>query len=99
MSSKEEIAELISRRRRQILVHSVIYYKMNDSIISDYTWSVWAKELYDLQNNHPDIARHCPYADAFKDFDPSTGYNLPLDDKWAVNTAHRLLQDRNGRGS
>ena len=99
MSSKEEIAELISRRRRQILVHSVIYYKMNDSIISDYTWSVWAKELYDLQNNHPDIARYCPYADVFKDFDPSTGYNLPLDDDWAVSTAKRLLKDRNRRGS
>lgn len=99
MASKEEIAELISRRRRQILVHSVIYYKTNDSIISDYTWSIWAKELYDLQNDHPDIAKNCPYAEAFKDFDPSTGYNLPLDDDWAVSTAHRLLRDRNKRGS
>ncbi|WP_374103973.1 hypothetical protein [Bacillus sp. ISL-18] len=28
--SREDIAELITRRRRQILVHSVIYYRWND---------------------------------------------------------------------
>ena len=39
MPSRKSIAELLNRRRRQILVHSVIYYKMNDNLISDSTWS------------------------------------------------------------
>lgn len=90
----EEIAELISRRRRQILVHSIIYYKFDDNIISDATWAKWARELYDLQKQYPDIAATCPFADAYKDFDPSTGYNLPLDDSWGVSKALQLIRLR-----
>lgn len=86
------IAELINRRRRQILVHSVIYYRMNDNIIDDYTWTRWANELAELQKQYPDIAKECWYADEFEDFDGSSGFNLPLDDPWAVNKARQLLE-------
>lgn len=36
---KLKIAELILQRRLQMLVHSYIYYELNDNIISDSTWS------------------------------------------------------------
>lgn len=88
----EDITELINRRRRQILVHSVIYYKMNDSIISDDTWSEWAKELVNFQNKYPEIANECIYAEAFENFDGSTGFDLPLDDPWANHKAEYLLR-------
>lgn len=91
----DHIAELITRRRRQILVHSVIYYEMNDNLISDSQWAAWATELYDLQKQYPNLAKTCPYAKAFENFDPSTGYNLPLDDPWAVNKARQLLAWKN----
>lgn len=91
---KDDIASLISRRRRQLLVHSIIYYQMNDNIISDYTWSQWAKELVELQEKYPDIAKLCVYSEAFEDFDGSTGFNLPLDDPWGVNKARQLLRWR-----
>lgn len=94
MMTEKEIAELINRRRRQLLVHSVIYYELNDSLISDHTWSQWAVELDKLQKKYPDIAAKCPYAEAFSDFNPSTGYNLPLDDLWALSVARRLIQYR-----
>lgn len=94
MASDVEIAELIGRRRRQILVHSIIYYKMDDNLVSDHTWAEWAKELCYLQKTYPEIAREGPYADAFKGFDPSTGFNLPLDDRWAMGIAHKLLRLR-----
>jgi hypothetical protein len=90
----EEIAELINRRRRQILVHSIIYYKMDDNLIPDHRWSSWAVELKELQDKYPQIASECVFADAFEEFDPSTGYNLPLDDGWAVNKARYLLKMR-----
>lgn len=90
-----DIYELINRRRRQILVHSVIYYQMNDNLIADNTWSKWAVELDQLQKQYPEIASNVLYAEAFKDFDPSSGFNLPLDDPWAVNTARRLIEYRN----
>lgn len=87
----EEIAELIARRRRQILVHSIIYYKFNKNIVSDHQWAEWALELEELQSKHYDVAKQQVYADAFEDFDPSTGFNLPLWDPWAINKARQLL--------
>ena len=97
-SERLSIAKLITRRRRQILVHSVIYYRLNDNIISDQQWSEWALELENLQTQYPDIASECPLADAFKAFDHSTGKNLPLDDPWALNKAQYLLVLRGKRG-
>lgn len=88
----KEIEELINRRRRQILVHSIIYYKMDSNIISDRQWSEWAVELDELQKKYPNIAKHCVYAEDFEDFDPSTGYSLPLDDPWAIHKARYLLE-------
>lgn len=90
----EEIAELINRRRRQVLVHSVIYYNMNDNLISDSQWSSWAFELAELQNKYPEIAKNCWYADDFEGFDGSSGFDLPLNDPWAEQKARKLLQLR-----
>ena len=89
--TSNQIRELISRRRRQVLVHSVIYYKLNANLIDDTTWSKWALELEELQNRYPKIAAACPLAKAFENFDHSTGMSLPLDDPWAVRTAQYLL--------
>jgi hypothetical protein len=87
-----DVYELISRRRRQVLVHSIIYYRFNKNIISDAKWSEWATELCELQDQYPDVAQLAPYADDFKDFDPSTGYDLPLHDEWAINKALYLMK-------
>ena len=78
-SSKTEdskIAELIKRRRRQILVHSFIYYELNQNIVSDAQWSAWAQELEELQSKYPDISDKTEFASDFKGFDHSTGANL-----------------------
>lgn len=56
------IAELITRLRRQILVHSVIYYRLNTNVISDAQWSEWAVELENLQKQYPEIAALCRLA-------------------------------------
>jgi hypothetical protein len=67
---------------------------MSDNIISDHQWSQWAEELVALQNQYPNIASGCVYADGFKNFDGSSGFNLPLDDPWANNKARQLLKWR-----
>ena len=87
-----QIAALINRRRRQILVHSIIYYKMDKNLIPDNAWSEWGAELEELQKAYPEIAAKAPYAKEFQDFDHSTGYSLPLDDPWAVNKARQLVR-------
>lgn len=93
-----DIAELITRRRRQILVHSIIYYRLCDNIISDSQWSDWALELEDLQSKYPKIAADCPLAEEFRDFDHSTGQSLPLGDpEWVDRAAYvlKLTRKRN----
>lgn len=48
-------------------------------------------ELDELQKIYPDIASKQPYDNEFKNFDPSSGYDLPLNDAWGVSVAHLLL--------
>lgn len=81
----------INQLRRFILVHSIIYYRFNNNLISDDEWDRKAVELYNLQSKYPEIAKHCVYADEFEDFDYSTGENLPMEDPWAVGKAEQLL--------
>lgn len=97
MDKELKLKSLIERRRRQILVHSIIYYRFNDNLISDAQWSEWATELEDLQNQFPDIAKECCYAKEFENFDHSTGQNLPLGDAWATGVALMLLNSEKGK--
>lgn len=93
-----EIAELIARRRRQILVHSIIYYRLDENIIPDYKWAEWAKELVELQKQYPEIAEKCPLSEAFKDFDACTGYDLPLGNPYYFGVAQWLLDYEKTKG-
>ena len=90
--SKDDIHARINQLRRNVLIHSIIYYRFNDNIIEDYEYTAMANELYKLQKLYPDIAKTCVYAEEYKDFDPCTGHNLPLEDPWAVNKALYLLR-------
>lgn len=89
--SDEEIAELIKRRRRQVWVHSIIYYKLNANLVSDAKWSEWAAELENLQRLYPTISDSVEFADIFRGFDHSTGSTLPLDDLEMNCIAQRLI--------
>ena len=66
--------ELIGRRRRQLAVHSYIYYELNDNLISDHTWQQWANELMDLQAFNPDYTDD--YDQWFENWDGTTGFHL-----------------------
>lgn len=76
-----EVADEILRRRMQMLVHSYIYYKMDMNLISDREFDMWGKELVRLQAEYPDIASKVEYAEAFKDWDASTGFHLPVNEQ------------------
>lgn len=88
------VAEKIKQRRLQMIVHSAIYYILNDNIISNAQWSQWANELKVLQENYPETAADVEYAEYFKDWDASTGFNLPINEDWALNKARQLLRSR-----
>ena len=88
----DEVRSLILRRRLQVLVHSCIYYVFNENIVSDSTWSEWARELAQLQKDYPKIADRVDYAKEFKGFDASTGYHLPTRNIEIMNKAQDLLR-------
>lgn len=88
---KQEIRDKIKQRRLQMLVHSCIYYVLDNNIISDITWSKWALELRDLQTKYPEISKEVEYAEYFKDWDGSSGAFLPIHEDWVMQKAHKLL--------
>lgn len=85
-----KIADLIQRRRLQLLVHSCIYYEMDYNLISDKKWDEWARELVQLQRDYPEISEQVRWYEAFKDWDASTGAFLPIRDEWVIRKAQML---------
>lgn len=95
-----KIAEKIQQRRYQMLVHSYIYYELNENLVSDSQWSKWAMELVDLQSKYPEIAERVIYAADFADWDGSSGAFLTYKDKPnIVTTANRLLTKKSVKPS
>jgi hypothetical protein len=86
-----KIAEKIQQRRLQLLIHSCIYYEMNQNLITDKKWDEWARELKKLQDEYPEISRQVEWYAAFIDWDASTGAFLPLKNEWVVKKAKWLL--------
>lgn len=91
----EQIKELIIRRRRQVLVHSIIYYRFNSNIISDAQYDQWSRELAELHKKYPNISKQ---ADLYKEFeewhnaDGGSGFMLPLDNPCYIGIAEMLLR-------
>lgn len=92
------IAYDIQRYRLQMLIHSRLYYRMNENIISDVEFNTRAHLLKTLQDTYPDISARVPaYMEVFKDWDGSTGMNLPMEDPWVVNATERMRKYEYGK--
>lgn len=87
-----KIAELIQRRRLQLLIHSCLYYNMDTNIVSDKKWDEWARELVKLQKDYPELSNNVCWSEAFTDWDASSGAFLPLDDPWVIRIAKRFVR-------
>lgn len=95
--TNDEIKTLIKRRRAQMLVHSYLYYRMDESIVSDDTWQKWADELTKLQNDNPKCCKIKYYDSEFVDWDGSTGMHLP-DSIIVQQRAEHILRVHHKRG-
>ena len=87
-----DIAETIQRLRLKILIHSCLYYEMNKTLIPDAQFDALAKQLVLLQKEHPAIASQVCFAEAFANFDGSTGFDLPIKDEWVIEKAKKILR-------
>lgn len=89
--TSRSIPDIIKQRRAQMLVHSCIYYELNDNIVSDHLWQKWADELQELQEKHPEHLNMGFYDYIFKDWTGATGNHLPHRDPWVIKKALYLL--------
>ena len=89
------IAEVIKQRRAQMLVHSCIYYHLDESIVSDHQWQAWADELEKIQTEYPDEIKIGFFDWEFRDWDNSTGAHLPHRHPWVFAKANQLLYNHN----
>lgn len=61
---------------RAIIIYSIWYYDLGDSMISDQQNDTESIQLYFYIKKYPDDFLKTKYAYAFKDFDASTGFHL-----------------------
>lgn len=66
----------ISALQRWVIVHSILYYELDNSIVADKRFDDVAKQLVQMQNESPDEAVESDYWYVFYDFDGSTGFDL-----------------------
>lgn len=66
----------IGMLQRWILVHSILYYELSNSIVEDAVFDRNARQLVEMQEDYPDEAEESEYWYVFYDFDASTGFNL-----------------------
>lgn len=88
----QTIKEKIKQRRRQMLVHSYIYYELDDNIVSDAQWAKWAKELEQLQKDYPKESAEVEEYEQFKDWDGSSGAFLKFGEN--IKTVAKILLEQ-----
>ena len=95
----QTIEEKIKQRRAQMLIHSCIYYELNDNIVSDHQWQEWADELEKLQRENPQRCTIGFYDYEFRDWTGATGNHLPHRDPWVFSKAQQILDYDRSRNS
>lgn len=69
--------EYIDFLQRFIIVHSYIYYELDNNIISDKKYDKKCKELVQYKNEYPDLWKSSMYYKQFgDDYNGSTGFTL-----------------------
>ena len=86
----EELVQL-QQRALQFLVHSFLYYRLGESIVSDEFFDQVAEELRALRNKHPEA--EMPYAEVI---DPAlgpeaSGFRIRKYPPRIISTAFKLL--------
>lgn len=71
------IQERINFLQRFIIVHSYIYYELDDNILSDREYDAKAKELMQYRLDYPELWKSSEYYEQFGDeYTGATGFTL-----------------------
>ena len=96
-SNNDLIKAKIRQRRAQMLIHSCLYYELNESIVSDHKWQDWADELELLQTNNPDCVKIGFFDNEFRDWTGATGNHLPHRHPWVLRKSQYILKVHNAK--
>lgn len=68
----------ISYLQRRIIIYSIMYYEFDESCVSDYEYDSISRQLIELQKQATkEEFKKSKYYYAMKDFDGSTGFDIP----------------------
>lgn len=87
----------ISTLQRWLIVHSILYYELDNAIVSDKMFDANAYQLVQLQADFPKEAKKSQYWYVFYDFDGTTGFDIydrltKADKKYLVQIAKHVLK-------
>lgn len=69
--------ERIDFLQRYIILHSYIYYELNENVISDKEYDQKAKELVKYKDDYPELWKKSMYYKQFgDDYNGATGFTL-----------------------
>ena len=72
-----DASTIISFLQRHIIVHSILYYELNTTVISDSEFDLLSKQLLHLQSKaKEEELEKSQYYYVFYDFDGNTGFDL-----------------------
>lgn len=66
----------ISLLQRMVIIHSILYYELDSSVISDKKFDELSKQLVKMQRAAKEKLKETDYYYCMKDFDGSTGFDL-----------------------
>lgn len=87
----------MSYLQRRIIVHSILYYKLNESVIDDFQYDGISRQLIRLiSESSDDEIKQTTYYYCMYDFDGTTGFDLydrlnKKDKVHLLNIAYRVL--------
>ncbi|SRR5574344_942495 len=92
------VKDRIKQLRRQMIVHSCLYYRLNTNLISDFDYDSRAKELAFLHKKFPQYMKIGVYDEYFTDWVAGeattySGFKLPINDPQIIAIAERLTHD------
>ena len=98
LGNQNAVLSKINQLEQQILVHSILYYRLGCSIWSDERWNFTARKLQLLVEQNPELFKESILYEEFKGFSWVSGYDLPLYNPKYEAIALWLMEEAQARG-
>lgn len=95
---EERIAQVLQRKRLQMILHCYIYHCTAEAVIDKETFQDWAQDLLKMQKQHPEIAKKVFWPEYFMDWDGQSGAHFPFDNPWVQDKALGILDSARRAG-